>query len=133
LACVTAVVGIISLLLLFLCFLLLLLLIAIIVHFSYHPHHSSLSDIHGCLVCYSDRILKSALLKVNSKIVSYVMNPKAMPRQQLLGHIDMDTREWFDGVLTYSSRQVPKKAETELRRKCGCLSFFFVYVAFENN
>ena len=36
------------------------------------------------------------------------MNPKAMPRQRLLGHIDMDTREWFDGVLTYSARQVVK-------------------------
>ena len=31
-----------------------------------------------------------------------------MPRQRLLGHIDMDTREWFDGVLTYSARQVVK-------------------------
>ena len=34
------------------------------------------------------------------------MNPKAMPREQLLGHMDMDTREWFDGVLTASARKV---------------------------
>ena len=52
------------------------------------------------------RILKAALHKVGSNIVTYVMNPKAMPRHHLLGHIDMDTRESFDGVLTYSSRQV---------------------------
>lgn len=36
----------------------------------------------------------------------HVMNPKAIPRQQLLGHMDMDTREWFDGVLTSAARQV---------------------------
>lgn len=28
---------------------------------------------------------------------------------QLLGHIDMDTREWSDGVLTYAARQVVKE------------------------
>lgn len=28
---------------------------------------------------------------------------------QLLGHIDVDTREWTDGVLTYSARQVVKE------------------------
>lgn len=39
------------------------------------------------------------------------MNPKAMPRTQLLGQIDMDTREWTDGVLTYSARQVVKEPQ----------------------
>lgn len=28
---------------------------------------------------------------------------------QLLGHIDIDTREWTDGVLTFSARQVVKE------------------------
>ena len=28
---------------------------------------------------------------------------------QLLGYIDIDTREWTDGVLTYSARQVVKE------------------------
>ena len=28
---------------------------------------------------------------------------------QLLGNIDIDTREWTDGVLTYASRQVVKE------------------------
>ena len=37
------------------------------------------------------------------------MNPKAMPREQLLGHMDMDTREWFDGVLTASARKVVRE------------------------
>ena len=34
------------------------------------------------------------------------MNPKALPRNRLLGSIDIDTREWSDGVLTYAARQV---------------------------
>lgn len=33
---------------------------------------------------------------------------------QLLGHIDMDTREWTDGVLTYSARQVVREPIGEL-------------------
>ncbi len=70
-----------------------------------YPHLSfTFSDV--CCVIAQCRILKAALHKVGSNIVTYVMNPKAMPRHHLLGHIDMDTREWFDGVLTYSSRQV---------------------------
>lgn len=43
------------------------------------------------------------------QLKQYTMNPKAMPRQQLLGHIDMDTREWADGVLTHSARNVVKE------------------------
>ncbi len=35
-----------------------------------------------------------------------MMNPKALEREKLLGHMDHDTREWFDGVLTASARQV---------------------------
>ncbi len=37
------------------------------------------------------------------------MNPKSMPRTQLLGYMDHDTREWFDGVLTRAARQVIKE------------------------
>ena len=55
------------------------------------------------------------------------MNPKAMPRTQLLGHIDMDTREWTDGVLTYSARQVVREpigvwlCVCRLVWVCGCV------------
>lgn len=54
------------------------------------------------------RILSRALNKINQPLKYHIMNPKAMPRHQLLGHIDMDTREWFDGVLTHRARQVVK-------------------------
>lgn len=45
------------------------------------------------------------------QVRQYIMNPKAMPRQQLLGHIDMDTREWTDGVLTNSARNVVREPQ----------------------
>ncbi len=55
------------------------------------------------------KMLKEALIKTGKMIKTYVMNPKAIPRHQLLGHIDVDTREWTDGVLTAASRQVIKE------------------------
>ena len=47
--------------------------------------------------------------KTDQTVRTYVMNPKSMPRIQLLGHIDIDTREWSDGVLTAASRAVVKE------------------------
>ena len=59
------------------------------------------------------RILRQGLLKINKEVKHYTMNPKAMPRTQLLGHIDMDTREWTDGVLTFYARKVVKEPQGE--------------------
>ena len=61
------------------------------------------------------RIVQKAMLKCGKTVKQYVMNPKAMPRQQLLGHIDMDTREWSDGVLTHAARQVVREPTGENR------------------
>jgi ABC-type glutathione transport system ATPase component len=52
------------------------------------------------------KVLRRALQKLNRHIPMYVMNPKAMNREQLLGYMDLDTREWYDGVLTAASRKV---------------------------
>ncbi|XP_068122972.1 cytoplasmic dynein 2 heavy chain 1 isoform X2 [Hyperolius riggenbachi] len=57
------------------------------------------------------RMLRAALAKTGKVVKQYTMNPKAMPRHQLLGHIDMDTREWSDGVLTNSARQVVREPQ----------------------
>ncbi|XP_043547742.1 cytoplasmic dynein 2 heavy chain 1 isoform X2 [Chiloscyllium plagiosum] len=57
------------------------------------------------------RMLRTALGKINKVVKQYTMNPKAMPRQHLLGHIDIDTREWSDGVLTNSARQVVREPQ----------------------
>jgi dynein heavy chain 2 len=55
------------------------------------------------------KMLQHAMLKIGQTVRTYVMNPKSMPRIQLLGHIDIDTREWSDGVLTAASRAVVKE------------------------
>lgn len=49
------------------------------------------------------------LNRCGKKVVTYVMNPKSMPRERLLGHMDIDTREWADGVLTDAARKVVKE------------------------
>ena len=56
------------------------------------------------------QILEGAYKKLGRPVKRHVMNPKAIHRQQLLGHMDMDTREWFDGVLTDAARQVVKES-----------------------
>ena len=52
------------------------------------------------------QVLQAALVKCGQAVKVYIMNPKAMPRPQLLGSMDHDTREWTDGVLTDASRKV---------------------------
>jgi len=52
------------------------------------------------------QVLQQAMVKCGQAVKTYVMNPKAMPRLQLLGYMDHDTREWTDGVLTDASRKV---------------------------
>lgn len=55
------------------------------------------------------RLLEGAYRRLGKGLVMHVMNPKAMPRQQLLGHMDPDTREWSDGVLTAAARSIVKE------------------------
>ncbi|CAG0883700.1 unnamed protein product [Cyprideis torosa] len=52
------------------------------------------------------KILRHALNKAGQEVRLYTINPKAMPRTQLLGIMDADTREWTDGVLTRAARDV---------------------------
>jgi dynein heavy chain 2 len=58
------------------------------------------------------KILRRALELLGTEVPLHVMNPKALPRQQLLGHMDIDTREWFDGILSSAARKVVKEAST---------------------
>lgn len=66
----------------------------------------------GCGKSTLWQVLKAALEKLGQPIITHVMNPKSMPRQRLLGHMDVDTREWSDGVLTAAARQVVKEPLT---------------------
>jgi dynein heavy chain 2 len=55
-------------------------------------------------------VLKSAMIKCGQPVSTYVMNPKSMHRDRLLGFMDLDTREWTDGVLTDAARKVVKES-----------------------
>ena len=63
----------------------------------------------GCGKSTIWKVLKKAYEKLKIPMSMYVMNPKSMPRQQLLGEMDHDTREFKDGVLTESARRVVKE------------------------
>ncbi|KAI8896032.1 dynein heavy chain and region D6 of dynein motor-domain-containing protein [Globomyces pollinis-pini] len=55
------------------------------------------------------KLLERAWVKMGQRLVVHKSNPKAVDRQTLLGHMDIDTREWSDGILTYASRQAVKE------------------------
>ncbi len=60
----------------------------------------------GCGKTTMCQVLQGALEKLGQRFAIHKLNAKAMPRNQLLGHMNLDTREWFDGVLTKCSRQM---------------------------
>lgn len=49
------------------------------------------------------KILKSVLASMSKTIRTYIISPKSMARSQLLGHLDINTRQWYDGVLTQTA------------------------------
>lgn len=65
----------------------------------------------GCGKSVMLKVLHKALAKQGQTVVQHFMNPKALDREKLLGHMDQDTREWFDGVLTASARQVMREPQ----------------------
>ncbi|PIO67491.1 dynein heavy chain, region 2, partial [Teladorsagia circumcincta] len=54
------------------------------------------------------RVLRRAQLLAGVALRTVSFNPKAMNRTKLLGHMDIDTREWSDGILTMAAREVIK-------------------------
>ena len=65
----------------------------------------------GCGKSTIWKVLKIAYEKLGQKMVTHVMNPKSMPRQQLLGFMDYDTREWNEGVLTAAARDCVRQPQ----------------------
>lgn len=51
-------------------------------------------------------LLRAAYAHLGRPPQVYTVNPKALPRAQLLGSMNLDTREWSDGVLTAAARKV---------------------------
>ncbi|EGR34655.1 hypothetical protein IMG5_004580 [Ichthyophthirius multifiliis] len=62
----------------------------------------------GCGKTTIWKTLKKAYEKIGQQVKIYIMNPKSMPRSQLLGLMNNDTREFSEGVLTSSAREVVK-------------------------
>jgi hypothetical protein len=58
------------------------------------------------VTCCVPQVLELALDRLGQRPAVHRVNPKAMPRQQLLGSLNLDTREWTDGVLTAAARKV---------------------------
>ena len=63
----------------------------------------------GCGKTTIWQILQLAYKKLEKEVKVHIMNPKSMPRTQLLGYMDHNTREFNEGVLTMSARQVIKE------------------------
>ena len=79
----------------------------------------------GCVVvgpsgCVSTvwRVLKAALIEGGQAVQVHVMNLK-YAKTATSGEMDMDTREWTDGVLTDAARNVVK-APAEVRSWIVC-------------
>ncbi len=64
----------------------------------------------GCGKTTIWKTLKKAHELMGVTVRTHIMNPKSMPRSQLLGHMNNDTREFSEGVLTASAREVVKES-----------------------
>lgn len=42
---------------------------------------------------------------MNNNIKLHKINPKAQARSQLLGKVDLDTRQWIDGIISKAAQQ----------------------------
>uniref|UniRef100_A0A1I7UMZ6 Cytoplasmic dynein 2 heavy chain 1 n=1 Tax=Caenorhabditis tropicalis TaxID=1561998 RepID=A0A1I7UMZ6_9PELO len=54
------------------------------------------------------KVLQRALVLTKKPLKVTKFNPKAVNRMKLLGNMDMDTREWSDGIITMAAREVQK-------------------------
>ncbi|KAJ8724956.1 hypothetical protein PYW07_015914 [Mythimna separata] len=57
------------------------------------------------------RLLKSALAHQGKNVVEYIICPKAMSREWLLGNIDHDTRQWTDGVISSTALEISNQPD----------------------
>lgn len=78
-------------------------------------------------------VLWLALQRVGARVKRYIMNPKALSRTHLLGRVDPDTREWTDGVLTRSARDVVREPSGRPflvfdvnKNECGYVESYFL-------
>lgn len=58
------------------------------------------------------KILQKALQNMGQDLKTYIVNPKSVDKKTLLGNMDIDTREWADGIITSAARQVVKESNS---------------------
>lgn len=64
------------------------------------------------------RVLLSAMHLVDGiEGVSYVIDPKAIPKDALYGNLDSTTREWTDGLFTSVLRKISDNARGENNKR----------------
>jgi len=64
----------------------------------------------GCGKTTIWKVLKNSYEKLGLALKTYIMNPKSMLKTQLLGLMKDDTREFVEGVLTLSAKNVIKES-----------------------
>lgn len=68
----------------------------------------------GCGKSTVWKVLADALTKTGRKTTIWHIVPKAVPLEGLMGSIDLDTREWTDGVLTRAARAASRLEPNEM-------------------
>lgn len=63
----------------------------------------------GCGKSTLWKVLKKAMEKLKQQVNVQILNPKALPKTQLLGCLNQDTREFTSGVLTAAARQAARE------------------------
>ena len=63
----------------------------------------------GCGKTTIWKLLKHAYSKLKQNVIIQIINPKSMPRNLLLGHMNHETGEYTYGVLTKCAREVEKQ------------------------
>ena len=64
----------------------------------------------GCGKTTCLTVLHKTLQLLGQSCTKHVMNPKSIDRSQLLGYMNVDTREWNDGILTSAARTVIRES-----------------------
>ncbi|KAI8810783.1 dynein heavy chain and region D6 of dynein motor-domain-containing protein [Cladochytrium replicatum] len=65
----------------------------------------------GCGKSTISKIAKCVCEKLGQKIKYITINPKSLSRNVLLGQMDVDTREWSDGIVTVAARNAVKEPQ----------------------
>lgn len=72
----------------------------------------------GCGKTAAWKSLLSALYKIDeTKGESYVIDPKAITKEELFGKLDDTTLEWTDGIFTHILRKINENARGESNKR----------------